>query len=747
MALFLHAGRHVSIRSRLLLLVFAVWLPAAAGFGLLGRATYEREARVAREGVEQLAAALGLLVERELDKRAVLAQALAASAAVQEGDLARFHRDATAATAAIDSWALLVESDKQLVNTRLPLPVAGAVPRVDEAPMVSGSPQVFFTPQGPVAMKPVVAVFAPSSGEQQPRLNAAVAFEPTVIQELVERQPFPDDTLVAIIDREHRVMARSRDPTRWVGTSATGDVLRRAQSGEPGFVPSVTLDGVPSLSYLSDANRYGWRVVIGMPQAALAKAARRVTLQAFVAAGSLLLIGLAVALYGAGRISRPVAALRGAAGTLENGGVPPLLATGMAEADAVGKVLHSAGLRSQEATRTLEQRVADAVRQAQDAQAKLLNAQKHEAIGRLTAGISHDFNNLLQTIATALHVLDRQVAEGPAKRVLQGAVRASSRAADLIRQMSTFGRSQALAPRPVSLGDLVLKSRELTGKAVGEKVVLSAAIDQDLPCVFVDPNQLELALLNVIFNARDALPDGGNIRISARVATAQEEAEVGSAPLVCLEVADDGQGMSEEVRSRAFEPYFTTKPVGHGSGLGLSHAQAFARQSGGDARLASEPGKGTRVRFYLPATREAPAAVEPAREEPLAARPLSLLMVEDDLLVSSVVVPALESAGHRVTLAATVDEALAILDRGLQVDVLFTDVVMPGKLTGMDLVAWCGKHRPDLPAVVATGYTAQQGEGAYAVLRKPYGIEQLLRVLQAAANADRSALAARRRAS
>ena len=423
--------------------------------------------------------------------------------------------------------------------------------------------------------------------------------------------------------------------------------------------------------------------------------------------------------------------------------MPPLLATGMAEADSVGRVLHSAGVRSQHATRTLEQRVADAVRQAQDAQAKLLNAQKHEAIGRLTAGISHDFNNLLQTIATALHVLDRQVSDGPARRVLQGAERASSRAAELIRQMSTFGRSQALAPRPVSLGDLVLKSRELTGKAVGEKVVLSAAIDQDLPCVFVDPNQLELALLNVIFNARDAMPDGGNIVISARPASAQEEAEVGRSPLVCLEVADDGQGMSEEVRNRAFEPYFTTKPVGHGSGLGLSHAQSFARQSGGEARLESEPGKGTRVRFYLPATEQEPPAAEPIPAEPLPAQALSILMVEDDLLVSSVVVPALEAAGHRVTLATTVDEALANLDRGLQIDVLFTDVVMPGKLTGMDLVAWCGKHRPDLPTVVATGYTAQQGDGAYAVLRKPYGIEQLLRVLQAAVEADRPVLSGR----
>ena len=733
----------MSIRSRLLLLVFAVWLPAAAGFTLLGRATYEREARAAHERVEQLAAALGLLVERELDKRAVLAQALAASAAVQEGDLARFHRDATAATAAIASWALLVDSEKQLVNTRLPLAEAGTVSRMEGAPMVSDSPQVFFAAQGPISMKPVMAVFAPSPGARQPRLNTAVAFDPSVIQDLVERQPFPDGSLVAILDREQRVMARSRDPARWLGTHATGDVLRRARSGEPGFMPSITLDGVPSLSYLSAANRYGWRVVIAMPQAALAEAARRVTLQAFVAAGSLLLIGLAVALFGARRISRPVAALRGAARILENGGVPPLLATGMAESDAVGKVLHSAGVRSHEATRILEERVADAVRLAQEAQAKLLNAQKHEAIGRLTAGISHDFNNLLQTIVTALHVLDRQVSDGPAKRVLQGAVRASSKAADLIRQMSTFGRSQSLVPRPVNLGDLVLKSRELTGKAVGEKVVLSASIEQDLPCVFVDPNQLELALLNVIFNARDAMPDGGNIVISARLASAQEEAEVGASPLVCLEVADDGQGMSEEVRNRAFEPYFTTKPVGHGSGLGLSHAQAFARQSGGDARLASEPGKGTCVSFYLPATREAPAAVEPTREEPLAARALSILMVEDDLLVSSVVVPALESAGHQVTLAVTVDEALAILDRGLQVDVLFTDVVMPGKLSGMDLVAWCRRHRPDLPTVVATGYSAQQGEDAYAVLRKPYGIDQLLRVLQAAVSVDRSVLPAR----
>jgi CheY-like chemotaxis protein len=329
--------------------------------------------------------------------------------------------------------------------------------------------------------------------------------------------------------------------------------------------------------------------------------------------------------------------------------------------------------------------------------------------------------------------------------VVDAALRATGKAADLVRQMLAFGRAQPLQPSAVAIRDFLLQSQELASKALGERVLLTASVAPDAPPVFVDPSQLELALLNLVFNARDAMPDGGTVTILARPAAAQETASLGEGRFACIEVVDDGPGMDEQTRARAFDPYFTTKPVGKGTGLGLPQVLAFARQSGGDARLDSVLGAGTRVTLYLPValetapregTSEASGPPSPAR----GAR-LRILMVEDDVLVASVVGPALEDDGHRVAVVDTADRAFAMLRDGGDFDVLFTDVVMPGKMSGMDLVAWCREHRPSLAAVVATGYTAQQSVAGVQVLRKPYSMEALTQALARAVGAGAPASA------
>lgn len=206
-------------------------------------------------------------------------------------------------------------------------------------------------------------------------------------------------------------------------------------------------------------------------------------------------------------------------------------------------------------------------------------------------------------------------------------MRATSKAGDLVRQLLTFGRAQQLAPTAVALGDVLLNMQELTSKAVGERIVLTASVEPGLAPLFVDPTQFELALLNLVFNARDAIDGQGRIAISGRPATAAETAHLGDGRFVRIEVADTGMGMTDEVRARVFEPYFTTKPVGAGSGLGLAQVEGFVRQSGGDIALVSQPGQGTMVALTLPA-----AAAEPVAPVPtLALRPvgtaLAVLMV------------------------------------------------------------------------------------------------------------------------
>ncbi|MGJ7512280.1 hypothetical protein [Variovorax sp. GT1P44] len=235
----------MSIRTRLLLLVFAVWLPAVVGFGLLAYSTYVREAQASRDRVRQAAESLNVLVERELDKRAVMAKTLAASSAVRERDYRRFREEAIIATKDTGDWAFLFDKDFQLVNTALATEQTAPVPRRAGAPLETVRPNVYFNMSGEVVEKPVLGMFAPEANASPVQLNVGVAFRPSVIQAIVAQQELPDGSVGAVIDRDLRVMARSREPQKWFGRQATGELHRRARDGETGFAESTTLDGVP----------------------------------------------------------------------------------------------------------------------------------------------------------------------------------------------------------------------------------------------------------------------------------------------------------------------------------------------------------------------------------------------------------------------------------------------------------------------------------------------------------------------
>lgn len=679
--------------------------------------------------MQQLAQSLSSLVERELDKRAVMARSLGASTALKTRDLRAFYDEAALAVQGTQSWVILEDATTQVLTTRAPFRLGAANARAQDAPFVS-APTVSFIGSGVVSKAPRLAVMAPELSVSPARYNIGVCFDPLVVQAILDQTTFPEGSIAGIVDQNFLLMARSRDAAKWLGKPSATGLLRRMQGREYGFAESTTLDGIASLVYLAQPNRYGWMAAIAIPLSTFSAAAWRITAQAFAASGALLVIGLGWALYAARRISGPVLALRAAAMELSLDAVPPKLDTGVEEADEVSAALHRAGLRAHEATATLERRVAEAVNESREAQARLLNGQKHEAIGRLTGGIAHDFNNLLQTISVGLQVMEMTATAGQGK-VLESSRRATTKAAELVRQMLAFGKAAPLTPQPVDFADFMLKTQELASKAVGAKIVLVASVDPHLPGIYVDPTQLELALLNLVFNARDAMPKGGKIEITAGIASEEQTRTLDHRAFVRIDVADDGPGMDAQTLSRALEPYFTTKAVGAGSGLGLPQVDSFVKQSGGEVRLQSAPGKGTRVRLFLPSC-ELPgaAAVRVAQHEEH--RRLAILMVEDDILVSSVVVPALESAGHEVTLCGTADDAIVLLQRGVAFDVLFTDVVMPGKMTGMDLAHWCASRLPKLGVVVATGYTTQASDTTAEVLRKPYEVAALLAALQRA---------------
>lgn len=722
-------------------------MPAVVGFGLLANQAYRNEQELGHRRIEELARGLNLLIERALDTRAAVGRAIASSAAVRDADFREFQREAGRVAQASESAVGLIDGNGRWMTA------SGQIGDALEWPGQGGAPTLA---QGEIeaflAMRrddgsPVVAVFAPEPGVAEQRFNVAVTFPVATIQAVVEAQrPFGEGLLVGVMDGRRRVVARSVNPERWVGQSPTGELNQRVIDDISGFGTSVTLDGVSSSSYLSDNNRYGWRVVIAVPQANLARSAQKLTFQIVTASAVLLLIGLAVAFHNAQRIGSAVHALHGAARELGEDQVPPQFQTGVREADEVGLALHRAGVVIHESTRQLEARVSEAVQEAKDAQLRLLDSQKHEAIGRLTGGLAHDFNNLLQAINSALEILEHRSVDDTDRSVVQAALRATVRATDLVRQMLAFGRTEPLRAEAVDLGALVRSSQLLTTKAVGERVHLAVDVEPDLPAAEVDPTQLELAVLNLLFNARDALAEaGGRIVVTVRRAGVADFAAHGpKGDFLCLDVADDGPGMEAEVRSRAFDPYYTTKPKGRGSGLGLAQVLAFARQSGGDAWISSEPGQGSRVTLMLPVMAATGLAAARSRATSRTGTideggdRLHVLMVEDDPLVSGVVVPALEQAGHRVTHCETADAAQALLATSRRFDVLCTDIVMPGRLNGLDLAPWCRRERPRLPVVVATGYSSRQAPVNMVVLNKPYSFDVLIETLHdAIKRADR----------
>ncbi len=350
---------------------------------------------------------------------------------------------------------------------------------------------------------------------------------------------------------------------------------------------------------------------------------------------------------------------------------------------------------------------------------QLAQARKMEAVGQLTGGVAHDFNNLLTVVLGNIDMLARkQEEEARRARRIDAIRQAAERGRDLTRQLLAFSRRQHLSPVTLDVNALILDFAPLMRQAVGEAVTLDLLLDDGPLNTHVDPTQLETALLNLAVNARDAMPEGGVLTI----ATSRRPAENGLG-FICVEVRDTGVGMSAEVRERVFEPFFTTKEVGKGSGLGLSQVYGFVRQSEGEVELESQVGAGTGFRLLLPAT-EAKAEVR-AETQPteVVGGTEKILLVEDDPTVLALTLDVLTGLGYQVTTATNAAEALEVLHSGAEVDLVFTDVVMPGGVSGVSLARTARELRPGLRVLLTSGFV---GDGLvmdgreFPLLDKPY---------------------------
>ncbi len=382
-----------------------------------------------------------------------------------------------------------------------------------------------------------------------------------------------------------------------------------------------------------------------------------------------------------------------------------------------------------------EKREADQL--LEETRAALLQAQKMEAIGKLTGGVAHDFNNVLQVLRGNLELLrSRCMGDNWSMDRLGNAIDAVERGAKLASQLLAFGRRQALRPVSVNLATMVRGMDDLLRRALGETIEVETVVSGGLWNAFVDLHQLENVLLNLAINARDAMPDGGKLTLELANAMLDDRyvrslSDVPAGQYVMLGVTDTGVGMPPEVLERAFDPFFSTKPEGEGTGLGLSMAYGFIKQSGGHIRIYSEVGHGTTVRVYLP--RSLVEALEPTqwRNAPVTGGTETILVVEDDQKVQSTVIEMLTDLGYNVLKADNADQALVVLSSGVHIDLVFTDVVMPGSLKSPEMARRAVKMHPNLRVLFTSGYTHNaivhggRLDPGVELLSKPYSREDL----------------------
>lgn len=724
------------IRTRLLILILAVLVPAFLAVALAVGYVYVEERRAQENSVTETVRAFSLLVDNELQTNEGILHALASSPALAEGELDEFYRHARAIVPLRGGAIVLYDAaGRRLLDTRIA--PGNALPErrlanIDALARRYGADRtlvsdVFASPEGghrfviqiPVHLGGRIAYFLSMSSDA------------ASLQQLLTRQRFPEQWQAAITDRQGRIVARLQEAERFRGHLVRDEVLRSFAAVSEGTVSATNLAGIPMRGFFNTVPDAGWRVMVTIPQAEL----RRVPLHTAAFLGAimtvLLVLAVAAARWFGQRAAAPIEYLGRSAEEMGQGREIVYEPQGVLEIDTVARRMSEASRQILRAQGELERRVAEAVANSERAQHALMRGQKLEALGRLTGGIAHEFNNLLQTLTTALQMAALTSNQPKVQSLIETCRRTVGRATALTTRLGSFGRVQDARLLTVDPADQVRGSLQLLRGVLRQGSSLEVDCAEDVWPVTVDPLQFDLALLNLSINARDAMPDGGRLGIAVRNVVVEQSTERAGGDYVRVSVSDTGTGMPPDVLARALDPFFTTKEPGQGTGLGLPQAYAFATQSQGWLTLSSSVGAGTTVDLYLPRSRQPLSPQSPARTGAAAPRGAGrVLFVEDDELVRETVVRGLEQSGFDVVVAPGGDQALAMIEAGLDADVVFSDIVMPGKVSGIDLAGILRERRPGLPVVLATGYTDQRvAVPGVQVLAKPYEIDQLVDLL------------------
>jgi signal transduction histidine kinase len=734
------------LRNRLLLLILSVLLPAFVTAGVAIFYVYQEEQKSQEKAMVEAARAFALLVNTELQTKEWILRTLTKSPALANGDWHAFYDYAREISPSTETTIIVMRADgAQLLNTRRPfgaplpkstvsnLPELGRK-RGDDNTLVS---DVFVASVG---KRFDFAIRVPVKVDDRLPYFLVMGVNAAELDRVMTAQGFPQQWIATIVDRQGKVVTRSRETAQYVGKPVSDYSRRILSSATEGVYPSVALDGVPVKVFFSHLALADWRAMISIPEADIRRSA--VKAASFMAAG--LVVLLAFSVLAARRLARlvttPIYRLGVAAERLGRGEDVDYMPHGMREADTVGQIMVQASLKIQRANADLQQRVDEAVAATRHAERALLQSRKLEALGRLTGGIAHEFNNVLQTLTTCLQLAGLTTQEPRTRGLLQTGRKAVERAAELTRQLSAFGRIQDARIETVDLGERITGFLPLIAGTLPGDIAFHKHFEDAGP-VTLDPLQLELALLNIALNARDAMPAGGILTLMVGKTTLIDgDHGLLSGEYAHIRMTDTGAGMTSEELSHAMDPFYTTKEIGKGSGLGLSQAYAFAVQAGGTLVLSSQSGKGTTVDIYLPkaagpmSTSSAPASATENSRPSLNSG--SILFVEDDPLVREAVIPALEEAGFMLRVAESGDQALDMLSENHGFDFLFSDVVMPGGISGIELAKEVKRRFPHMKIILATGYSDERVNipGVH-LLAKPYDVSSVIARLTHSAEA------------
>ncbi len=652
--------------------------------------------------------------DTELTSTLRLAEALAAEEGLASDDLQRFDSDVRRVIRTQPNLQSIILGDltshTNLVHTGFPsgqaVPAGPMAVEQGQEVARTGKPTIFgLHASGQTASALSIPVRAPVlSGGPVTRV-VTLTLSPTYLSGLFAKIDYNPAWTGVIVDPHYVIAASNRFPEKLVNQRVSSALEEALRTGKSRIFPGTNLEGQKVYSVFVRSAVTGWTVGAGIPAEEIDGPIRKATL---LMAGAGLL---------AGGASIGVAAF-------------------------FGIRLRRARRAEQQFSQSLEWLVAERTAELRRSEEQLRQAQKMEAVGQLTSGVAHDFNNLLGVVIGNLDLIEPGLRDQPQQhKYLQTAVAAVEHGAALTRQLLAFSRRQRLSPRRIGVAQLINGMSDILRRTLGAAIeVVDYANDQSLSC-YADPAQIESAILNLAINARDAMPDGGKLSIEVAgfvVRNDEIDAAEGVSPgeYVMISVSDTGTGMEPGVRERAIEPFFTTKEVGKGSGLGLSMVYGFARQSGGFFRLESEVGKGTTARIFLPvASGLNDAALAPTSKEVTGGAGEVILTVEDNLALRKTAVEALHQVGYVPVEASDANEALAVLTENSRVRLLLTDIILPGGRDGFALADEAQRFRPDLKVLFMSGYSGDErierrkdGKGI-CFLQKPFRSAELLKAV------------------